>query len=59
MLHRLNRADVDTALAIHDRSSFVHVRRIGQVGPSKICGNSYSYVANNLRNTNCPFLFPN
>jgi hypothetical protein len=50
MLHRLNRADVDTALAIHDRPSFVHVRWIGQVGPSKICGNSYSYVANDFQN---------
>jgi hypothetical protein len=34
MLHRLNRADVDAALAIHDRLSFVQVRWIGQV-PSK------------------------
>jgi hypothetical protein len=31
MLHRLNRADVDAALTIHNRLSFVQVRRIGQV----------------------------
>ena len=31
MLHRLNRADVDAALAIHDHPSFVQVRGIGQV----------------------------